>query len=164
MDKLILGAHNQIGLYKAYILVDFGVPSGVDNNWGVDTTYDDMLISRIVTSAANVATITNLVNKIDLSIVGDSPDITPTSYQDNTSILTMTAIPSSTAIINVNWSRTPVSTFNGAADLQVQFTTGGIQDAEMNIGVRTESRYQIACLYERTNNPTSTKIGYSARA
>lgn len=129
-----------------------------------DTTYDDMLISRIVTSAANVSSITNLVNKIDLVVVGDSPDISPTTYQDNTSILSMTATPASTALIDINWSRTPVSSFNGASDLQVQYTTGGAQDAEMNIGVRTESRYQLACLYERTNNPTSTKIGYSARA
>jgi hypothetical protein len=46
-------------------LADSGYNPSVlaESNVAFDSTYDDMLIARIVTSAGNVATITNLVNR-----------------------------------------------------------------------------------------------------
>jgi len=39
-----------------------------ENNAAFDSTYDDMLIARIVTNSSNVATITNLANKANLTL------------------------------------------------------------------------------------------------
>jgi hypothetical protein len=46
-------------------LADTGYnPSGyIDGNPLLDSTYDDMLVARVITNASNIATITNLVNR-----------------------------------------------------------------------------------------------------
>lgn len=64
-----------------------------------DSTFDDMLIARIVTNASNVATITNLANKHDLSVM---VNVTGTS-------LTYADANYSSVLLDhtYNWARTP---------------------------------------------------------
>lgn len=40
--------------------------TAAESNAGFDSTYDDMLVARVVTNSSNVATVTNLINKNDL--------------------------------------------------------------------------------------------------
>jgi hypothetical protein len=46
--------------------VAYNPTSALETNVGFDTTYDDVLIAKVVTNGANVATITNLKNKASL--------------------------------------------------------------------------------------------------
>lgn len=64
--------HLRWTLGAGYVLKDLADPAynpGTlgENNPAFDSTYDDMLIARIVTNSGNLATITNLANKHDLS-------------------------------------------------------------------------------------------------
>lgn len=65
---------------------------------GFDTTYDDMLLARVVTNGSNVATITNLRNGniLEDDITGTA---TPAPDSNNGSEATVTA--------NYNWGRRP---------------------------------------------------------
>jgi hypothetical protein len=70
-----------------------------ETNSGFDSTYDDMLVARIVTDGANVGTVTTLVNKPALL----------TQVVENqalNSALDWTTLTSSA--VTLNWARTPV--------------------------------------------------------
>ena len=77
-----------------------------------DTTYDDMLVARIVTNSSNVPTITNLVNKdrLKLSVVKSGASGALDGVYSSTF----------TGSETFNWSRTPVVAFSG------HVATGGV--------------------------------------
>lgn len=68
-----------------------------------DSTYDDMLVARVVTNGGNVATITNLVN---LPHLKSADIIAPAFTQDGT---TATFNITGGNVITRDWGRTPVS-------------------------------------------------------
>jgi hypothetical protein len=79
--------------------VAYNPSSVVESSAIFDSTYDDMLIARIVTNASNVATITNLANKVRLS--SQTLWRGQVSHALDWTTLTGTAVA-------LNWARTPM--------------------------------------------------------
>lgn len=109
--------------------VGYNPSSLVETNSGFDSTYDDMLIARIVTTAGNVATITNLSNKDRLS------------YEE---LLTLTGIVNSdgqsaygTLISTFDWARTPKN--KNLDTLKIQSGTVTVNDNDMILFPVTET-------------------------
>lgn len=69
-----------------------------DANVAFDTKFDDMLVARITTNGANVATITNLANaaRLTAKFAKNTEELGPNSW---------TGLPRLTG--NINWGRTP---------------------------------------------------------
>lgn len=74
--------------------------SATETNTAFDSTYDDMLVARVVTNSSNVATITNLVNKHRLQATNN---VTASNFQDATLEQARGDIVST-----INWARTPI--------------------------------------------------------
>jgi hypothetical protein len=84
-----------------------------ESNAAFDSTYDDMLVARIVTNSSNVPTITNLTNKHQLTI---SQAMTAGSLSDSGA-----QEARSTQTLTYNWARAPKNkgftrTFIGVVD------------------------------------------------
>lgn len=82
-----------------------------ESNIAFDSTYDDVLLARVVTNSANVATITNLANKASLSFAQNLGRVTNNIIFDDVS----TPYGNFTArrlnnTFNYNFARTPVIT------------------------------------------------------
>lgn len=94
-----------------------------------DTTFDDMLLARVVTNSSNVPTITNLANKADLSL---SEIISGTDYR-------LSEVNGANALVqtNIAWSRKP-STFS-LDPVRVTATTDP-NDVDFNFYARSEDR------------------------
>ncbi|MBG6211668.1 hypothetical protein IWQ49_006359 [Labrenzia sp. EL_126] len=108
-----------------------------EDNIAFDSSYDDMLVTRIVTNSSNVATITNLLNKHQMESAGEQYFI-DVAFQDDE----FPSAISNYSTVDLNWSRTPFATANGATD--------GPANAEWNFGAKPLSRYQIA-VYSQTS-------------
>jgi hypothetical protein len=97
-----------------------------------DSTFDDMLIARVITNSSNVATITNLANAVDLSgsFTKATIETQPTSWS---------GLPFLTA--SINWARTPriISVSNQNTD-----ATSGTESV---VGLdSTRSRYTVTAM------------------
>ncbi|KQV28089.1 hypothetical protein ASC97_07000 [Rhizobium sp. Root1203] len=69
-----------------------------------DSTYDDMLVARVITNSSNVPTITNLVNKDRLTnLILDIQTLTRVTTSIGNWVVAYTSIP-------INWARTPKAT------------------------------------------------------
>ena len=95
-----------------------------------DSTFDDMLIARIVTNVGNVPTITNLANKNKLS--GTWTKATKEQQGGGT----WTGLPHLTA--NIDWARSPKQRSIAACDVQI----GVNFEAIVTQGITT-SRYAL---------------------
>lgn len=72
----------------------------VETNSFFDSTYDNMLIARVITNASNIATITNLANKDRLFMIYQNSGVaTQSNPEQNGYHYTIDAI--------TNWARTP---------------------------------------------------------
>lgn len=131
-----------------------------ETNVAFDSGYDDMLVARVVTSAGNVATITNLANKSRLTAVGESSDMLPTIWEDNKPPSQL--VGSEGEIVALNWARKPMANLTGFTDVTVQYNT--TQTAELNVVVQSLSRYQVRLIYQRTQNPIGGFVAYQAMA
>lgn len=95
-----------VGTFVLKDLADTGYNPTVaaETNSAFDSTYDDMLVARIVTNSSNVATITNLVNKNKLSLtVLESLSTTRTTNSNGEFLHVFTTRA-------LNWARTPAPT------------------------------------------------------
>lgn len=136
-------------------------PSGyAETHDAFDSVFDDMLAARVVTNSSNVATITNLANAHQLTGRGDTGQITPTTYQDNTVPSALVAQSGNYELVNLNWARRPLASMVGFTDVTVQTTLTG----EMNVAVQSLSRYQLRCIYERGQSAGGAYVGWAARA
>lgn len=106
-------------------------PSSVpETDASFDSTYDSMLVARVVTSAGNAATITPLMNKNQMSVrsyaSGPASDLSPNWNSEFTgSVLT-------------NWGRTPkIASMVGT----VRTSGGSALEFANYFSVRTVSRY-----------------------
>ncbi|MBU1313602.1 MAG: hypothetical protein KJ947_11560 [Alphaproteobacteria bacterium] len=126
-----------------------------------DTVFDDMLVSRVVTNASNVATVTNLVNKDRLAFT-DEVSFSAASYawQENTPPSGIT----SGLARDINFARTPMAALSGGNDLPFNNNAGGTI-MECNMGVRVISRYRLLPYYQVTGSlPVNGLISYIAIA
>lgn len=129
-----------------------------ETNTVFDSTYDDMLVARVITNSSNVASITNLKNKDRLLASGTAYlQAASYPYQDNTppdEIVHGETIP-------VNFARTPHVCIAGITDFD-RSTSGG---NEMNFGVRMISRYNALAYYQIKDSPSvHAWIRYEVRA
>jgi hypothetical protein len=86
-------------------LADMTAASPVETDSSYDSTYDRMLVGRVVTNGSNVATITPLVNKQVLRLRFLSND---TRFTRTTSGSGLFVVPF--AAVSMNWARTPAVT------------------------------------------------------
>ncbi len=142
--------------------------AAAETNAAFDSTYDDMLIAKVVTNGSNVATITQLANKAKLSAAG-----TPGSFSGGNATMQDGSTPTSITIgltITLNWARTPrfalvgftdIIIFSGQSDIDYVDTTTEI---EMNLGISEKSRYTALGFYQRHTDPGSARLRWSAEA
>jgi hypothetical protein len=127
-----------------------------ETNAAFDSTYDDMLVARVITNSSNVATITNLKNVHDLrtSGVALSPNGSLTGFQreDNISPDNISQYD----LVNLNWARLPMPCLTAINDQN--FANAGV--TEGNVGVRALSRYQLAVWGQGDDD---IYVGWSAR-
>lgn len=139
--------------YELKSLADIAYnPSALDEiDTAFDTTYDDMIISRVVTDNSNVATITNLKNK---SVLSDSFEL---SLIANASINWSVLSGSS---VNIGWSRSP----NAKPSLQLMRSEsseeGGLLQFQIGaLGVRAgaipTTRYELSDVEYQYQDSTS---------
>lgn len=107
-----------------------------------DSKYDDMIIARVITNSANVATITNLINKNDIRIAGEEisafGSLSAGQHQDGVR-------PSQTSqytAVNINFARTPMVYLTAINDLMTRDNPQ--LSGEVNVGARPLNRYQVA--------------------
>lgn len=101
-------------------LADAGYNPSVlaEGNTGFDTSYDDMLIARVVTNSSNVATITNLANRDRLS----SNHVKDTFEQQGGG--TWSGLPGLSA--SINWARTPCHIGVPTLSVEISNTTESV--------------------------------------
>lgn len=127
-----------------------------------DSDFDSMLIARVITNSSNIPVITNLSNAHSLSQNGESANLTPEPFTQSTSA----NLASSTPLGNretLNWARNINVSLSGFRDY---FASNN--NERMNLFAEPISRYQIAFVYQRDNNPNEdvngTVFNYTARA
>lgn len=117
-----------------------------ETNAAFDSTYDDMIVARIVTNSSNVPTITNLVNK---AVLNYSQGVLATNFTnsglseargDIVATLNWSRAPSrkATSWLNVNIGGTP-SDYD-----HVMFQLGGFPTPGTPVSEIPATRYQVA--------------------
>lgn len=97
----------------------------VETNAAFDSTYDDMLIARVITNSSNVATITNLANKARLRLMVEKTTVE------------VTAAPTGAVSYTCNFARTPRAYLS-----ETDVSPASDPNAEHIIGfTRTVNRY-----------------------
>lgn len=124
-----------------------------------DSGYDDMLIARVVTNSANLATITNLANKVSLVAAGEEHaamgSLTPKQIQDGVRPSMITQHKA----VAIDFARTPQTAMTAINDLMT--IPSQIIADEKSMGARTLSRYQVAVWGQ---GDVDIWVGWAARA
>jgi hypothetical protein len=93
-----------------------------ETNAAFDSSYDDMLVARVVTNSSNVPTITNLKNK---AVLADSLTLVGSAVANNGGNESRFAFASA----NYNWARTPI---NKAVTDTAVGNNGAVQDQDIS--------------------------------
>ncbi len=121
-----------------------------EGNVAFDSTYDDMLVARIITNSSNVASITPLVNK-------NRFDVTGSLTLNSTDRLLGASTP-----VDINLARKPNAAMQYRNDIRGGQTTG----EEIDTGLEAASRYTLNVWYRRSvlfgANADNGTIGWSA--
>jgi hypothetical protein len=107
-----------------------------EGNASFDSTYDNMLVARVVTNASNVPTITNLVNKNRISADG-SVTIQATPFGGS----------ASTPVV-LNWARRPMV----ATRATYAILDHNAANCEVDTGMDVVDRYSVVAFYRRTSS------------
>lgn len=127
-------------------------PGGLDEkNVAFDSSYDDMLVARVITNSGNVATITTLANKHRLIVqgqnLGNLQGAGPT-HEDNVTYSNIQGLGAAAENVAINFARTPFTALNGVFDLTTQQSSSA--DIEINVVAKTESRYNVRLIASRS--------------
>lgn len=113
-------------------------------NTAFDSTFDNMLVARVITNSSNIATITNLANKTQLVAQGENQSamgsLVPPAHEDGVRPSLITQY----ATVAINWARKPEAYLTAINDLLLGTYPGSFPNREANIGVRPLSRYSVA--------------------
>ncbi|MEF2554054.1 hypothetical protein VQ042_22390 [Aurantimonas sp. A2-1-M11] len=118
---------------------DYNPSLYVEANPLLDSTYDDMLVARIITNSSNIATITNLVNK--------SRILTEIANEGNMTTSSAANLASRVAQLSWNLARTPVMsvypTSIGTSGTAAggQFAANQVHDHDFQITRNSLNRY-----------------------
>lgn len=102
--------------YQLRDLADAGYnpTAAAESNSGFDTTFDDMLIARVITNAGNIATITNLVNRSRLMAKDFKQYVAPdVQVVSSAGGMINTNAAQCTGSFTLDWSRTPLAMITG---------------------------------------------------
>lgn len=144
-----------VGAFVLKDLADTGYNPTVatEANEAFDSTYDDMLVARVVTNSSNVATITNLVNKDRMSISGETEQGRDAPFQDGASAAGLNG-----RTLTFDLARRPKVAISALTDIDT--TRNGI--TEFNIGIRVNSRYNATYWYQNDGtNPALDQARFS---
>lgn len=122
-----------------------------------DTTYDDMLVARVVTNSSNVATITSLANKHDLYSEGENSQGIMADDIAGTLPSAMTQF----ATVTLDWSRRPRVALRAMNDFNNNAGTAG---SILNHGVWPISRYGLKTWAQYSGTNDTTVLGWEAFA
>ncbi len=110
-----------------------------ETNAAFDSSYDDMLVARVVTSAANVATIANLANRNVIKFgYGRTPQVYPPGDLGNPSIVAM-----ATETIPLNFARTPIFLLGSIGNAYIS-NTSSTDGEELDVVVKSLTRYDVS--------------------
>ena len=126
-----------------------------------DSSYDNMLIARVITNSANVATITNLVNR----------NVMQQAYFQEYTFVNVRGNQQSNPVhapaIPIDWARTPIISIGqmGTSSLRTAFVSGGLDlgitgtanDARVSETTRYNTRTALQVF-----NPTGATISMTA--
>jgi hypothetical protein len=136
------GGSPAFGLYD---VADAGYnpTSAAETNAAFDTTYDDMLIARVVTDGANVPTVTALKNLHRLASTGElqGPKGAHTGSNNFMENNTAPSAIQNYSTVALNWARMPEVYLRALNDVYPQ---GGSNGKEFSAGALPLSRYQVA--------------------
>jgi hypothetical protein len=123
---------NPVDGFSLEDLADSGYNASVlaESDVAFDSTYDDMLIARVVTNASNVATITNLINKARIEAQVTRASNTGDGGSNSSS--------GPTVEHTVNFARRPL------ANLESIQPPGGGQNTDAHVRVTSRTRYSIS--------------------
>jgi hypothetical protein len=124
-------------------------------NPAFDSTYDDVLIARVVTNSSNVATITPLKNQSRITTDFEQFINNP-GYDEDTPPSGLVTSPLTVAL---NYSRKPLVMLSGFTDATVQTSqTAPTNGAELSIAVQCTDRYTARLFYQRTVLPSAAYV------
>jgi len=116
-----------------------------------DSTYDDMLVSRVVTSAGNVATITNLVNLDRLMWMSLDQGAVTGPLTGNGYSYTVTKTP--------NWARTPKLVIPSGSLRFNTVSSGTIESFSNECGITAYDRYSTTAVVASDYTASMTGTG-----
>lgn len=119
-----------------------------------DSTYDNMLVARVITNSSNVPTITNLSNKVRLSRLHSQA----VAFNHSPTFTTL----SGTSMLDLNWVRTPIIFDIGFNDVD-NGSAGDLQGIGFKFAIGGTSRYgsdnfQYRYQDSLSNNGTATVV------
>ncbi|QJD54330.1 hypothetical protein [Aminobacter phage Erebus] len=103
--------------------VGYNPTAAAESHAAFDSTFDDMLIARIITNASNIATITNLANKTDLALAEILTGTDPVLGSQNGANYRVQK--------TLNWARNPKNFNLSIAKSNVNENAGGSTDQNM---------------------------------
>jgi hypothetical protein len=119
-----------------------------ETNATFDSTYDDMLVARVITNSSNVATITNLVNRNRIWLSGEIGFLASDwPFQNDTFPSGITNAPN----VSVNFARTPRAFLSGMNDIPFR-NPASPSLYECNVGIRVVSRYLVRPYFQVTGD------------
>lgn len=134
----------------AFVLLDlanagYNPTSLSEGNPVFDSTFDDMLVARILTTSSNVASITSLANAHQLRLSGETDYTQTPPYEDNKKPSEITG----GNVLPINWARKPRASIGMMTDLDVPNRGSNLNMTELNVGIIVDSRYRVRTVYQR---------------
>lgn len=128
-----------------------------EGNRAFDSTFDDMLVARVITNAGNIATITPLANKPTLFTEGEGSQGILGDEAGGT-------LPTDVVNFNthtLNWSRRPRCSLRALNDFN---NNSGTASSIMNHGVWPIDRYAVKTWAQYSITDDTTVVGWEASA
>lgn len=152
---------NPVDGFQMKLLTDNNYnPDGHGEAHGMfDSTYDDVLLARVVTNSGNVATITPTANKAVLRLQSNTGEFNsnPGSLEVTTFIEDITKYKT----INIAWARFPRVNIKGVLGFD---TRGGQVGDQVHFGVWPIDRYTLRAVYQVRDNTVQGNIYYECEA
>lgn len=132
--------------------VTYNPSSRADAHASFDSSYDDVLIARVVTNAGNTATVTTLANKHALTFSGVIVGTNGTNIGAN--------LASYDLVQSLGWARSPTTYSLSPRSVQVT----GIQENDWSIGGNAPDRYGLQTAFSYDFAESALYALFNARA
>lgn len=140
----------------SYSLVDVTAAGTAELGEAYDTTFDDMLIAKVTTNGANVASVTALKNKHRLEAVGELL-FSDVAWAGD--LVAPSAMLHGT-VLSPNWGRRPKAAMAMMTSISTKATSDTVGTQQINVGINVRSRYSALVTYQKTETPQSGYVSY----